>query len=77
MSKVQQAKDAQGYVKAPQQCNRCKHYKFDVVSRNLWIGDPYTVEKNRRCAIGLFAVRPTDSCARFERVDEAIKEVTR
>jgi hypothetical protein len=64
-SKTQEAKDAQGYTKKPQQCNNCANYKSEMVhtpaSPENWRG-AYNTEKNKRCGIGGFAVQSSASC---------------
>lgn len=71
MSKTQNIKDSQGYIKKPQQCNNCKNYRSEMVQMpaNDWRGT-YMAEKNKRCAIGGFAVQSSASCKIY---DSAIK----
>lgn len=67
MSKVQNIKDAQGYIKKPQQCNNCKNYRSEMVEMpaDRWYA-AYKVEKNKRCAKGGFAVQSTASCKLYD-----------
>ena len=62
-SKTQEVKDAQGYIKKPQQCNNCKNYKSEMIDMpaDTW-REAYQVEKNKRCGIGGFAVQSSASC---------------
>lgn len=65
MSKQSEAKERQDYRDGPASCKSCQNYRADIVPRNRWEGDPYTVEKNRRCSIGGFAVKPLSHCSLF------------
>lgn len=63
-SKVQQAKDAQGYTKTGKQCQSCMSFECDTTE----IPNPFDkgrftlVIKNKRCTFGNFAVQLTASC---------------
>lgn len=62
-SKTQIQKAQQGYVEKPlpAQCSTCDHYTSDHVKpRGMW--SKWTVEKNKRCGLGGFAVRKTATC---------------
>jgi len=61
-SKTQEAKDAQGYTKKPQQCNTCANYKSEFVEVNKRWHGVFRVEKNKRCGIGFFAVQSSAYC---------------
>ena len=65
MSKQSEAKDTQGYRKSAACCMDCESFKRDVVPLNRWPGDTYSTEKNKRCAIGGFAVQSTGHCTFF------------
>jgi hypothetical protein len=63
ISKVQQAKDAQGYQKNPLQCSNCGMFVVDRIEMpaTKW-SDAYIIEKNKRCGLGKFAVQSTGWC---------------
>ncbi len=66
MSKQSEAKKLQGYRTDPACCKNCKHYRSEMVEipSSHW-GYARTVEKNKRCAIGGFAVQSTAHCTAF------------
>ena len=69
-SKVQLTKEAQGYVeKSPACCGTCANYFREVVTMPAWDkwSKPYEKEKNKRCVIGMFAVKKTSHCNVYER----------
>ena len=69
VSKVSEAKAAQGYTMAQARCSTCEKYRSDKVNQSpafSWV-DPYTTEKNRRCRIGGFAVKASAICKLYER----------
>ena len=63
-SKTQKMKDDQDYIKKPQQCNNCQHYKSEFVDMpaDYYRPNAYRVEKHKRCGIGDFAVQSSASC---------------
>ena len=67
MSKIEQKKAAQGYVKDAACCKHCAHFLSDMVPMLRWEGDPYVAEKNKRCGIGGFAVQSSSFCNEFIR----------
>lgn len=68
LSKVQQAKGDQGYIDKPvhPMCMNCQHYTSDQRLASEWMGTKYYAEKNRRCAIGGFAVKKQATCSQHE-----------
>jgi hypothetical protein len=69
MSKVQQAKDAQGYSTTPHSCANCKHFTCDkktVKAKYGYMSD-YIMDTNLRCSIGNFKVMKTATCNKFEK----------
>jgi len=60
-SKQGQAKQDQGYRKAPMQCSNCKNFEFGVEVNQFG----YAEKKKLRCSIGGFAVQRTAVCARW------------
>ena len=64
MSKVSEAKAAQGYTKKPAKCSTCIDYRSDIT---LYPGSEYKTEKKRHCAIGGFAVLASAICKLYER----------
>ena len=71
-SKVQQAKDAQGYTKQSRQCKNCMGFASDRIEvANPFYKDKfYTEVKNKRCTIGNFSVQSTASCDKHELLKE-------
>jgi hypothetical protein len=66
MSKQSDEKVAQGYRQEPACCRTCKHYSSEFVELPGWShGETYTKEKNKRCAIGGFAIQATAHCTLF------------
>ena len=63
MSKVSEAKAAQGYTRSPAKRSTCVNYRTDITVTE-W---GYEIEKNRRCAIGGFAVQASAICKLYER----------
>jgi hypothetical protein len=64
MSKQSDAKAAQEYSEITPTCKNCVNYTSDITTHEpsfSW-GQPYATEKNRRCAVGGFAVKTTASC---------------
>lgn len=61
MSKQQEARDKQGYRATPNACPNCKHYRsrLDLVESDY---EMIAVEKDRRCALGGFAVKRHSVC---------------
>lgn len=57
-SKQGQAKQDQGYRKAPMQCSNCKNFEFGVEVNQFG----YAKKKKLRCSIGGFAVQRTAVC---------------
>lgn len=68
MSKQSDAKEEQGYTLAQSNCGNCAHYRSEVETHppHFSWAKPYTVESNRRCGIGGFAVKKTASCKRWD-----------
>lgn len=69
-SKVQQAKDAQGYIKGSKQCQNCHFFDSEkTIEPHPYYGAVMKVykEKNRRCTLGDFAVQLTASCDRYHK----------
>jgi hypothetical protein len=68
MSKQSDAKALQNYIEkpVPKVCVNCFHYRSVVETGNggEWSRD-WTIEKNRRCALGGFAVKRTATCDSF------------
>ena len=60
-SKQGQAKQDQGYRKAPMQCSNCKNFEFGVEVNQFG----YAEKKKLRCSIGGFAVQRTAVCDRW------------
>lgn len=77
MSKVQQAKAAQGYTEKSGTCATCTHQINEQSLPEWMIGnqnydtdarrDNYMVVKNRRCGIGGFAIKQSATCQRYEK----------
>ena len=66
-SKVQEAKDAQGYTQKAIKCSFCIHYESEFVEiTNKW-HETFKVERGRRCGIGKFAVNSSAVCNLFVR----------
>ncbi len=67
MSKQSDAKEAQQYNEKPipHVCSNCLNYRSVVTTNKGIFGGSYQTEKNRRCAIGGFAVKKTASCDAF------------
>ena len=63
MSKVQEAKDKQGWTKKAPKCENCNFVAFDEVSNEYG----YTLLKNIRCTFGGFATKVTFWCEKWER----------
>ncbi len=67
MSKQSDARKSQGYAEPLKRiCGTCKSYTFDPINLVNWLGKDHIVEKNKRCAIGGFAVKKTASCNIWE-----------
>lgn len=67
MSKQSEAKATQGYRTCAACCKNCTSYRSQVTEHPAqfsW-GNPYKTEKDRRCAIGGFAVQATGHCILF------------
>jgi hypothetical protein len=74
MSKVSEAKAAQGWRKKPDTCADCRHFTLDQVEKryDAWNGPHvWTVEKNLRCSLGGFKTGKTNTCDRFSAKPEA------
>ena len=66
MSKVSEAKEAQGYVDWMSiNCSTCKHFTSRMETNKAWFGT-HTVEKDKRCSIGGFVVKKTAHCNMWE-----------
>ena len=62
MSKASEKKASQGYIDkvVPQACGNCKHFASDMVQVHgptTWNPEGFFAEKNKRCALGGFAVK--------------------
>lgn len=69
MSKQSEAKALQGWRKTPDTCNRCSHFKSDIIKKNYEAFggmQTWTEEKNLRCTLGGFKTGKTNTCDRFE-----------
>jgi hypothetical protein len=66
VSKQSEAKEKQGYRKSAACCMNCDSFQRDVVPLSRHPGDTYSIEKNKRCGIGGFAVQSTGHCAFFQ-----------
>jgi hypothetical protein len=66
MSKQSDAKIRQGYQATPVKkiCSTCKHYESDMKIA-VFLGYPYTEEKEKRCGLGGFAVNKTATCNEY------------
>ena len=58
------AKEAQGYTTIAMQCGTCLHFVCDLLP--AWEGSTYMAEKNKRCAIGGFAVKKMAICNKYK-----------
>ena len=67
MSKQEEAKKAQGYIKASACCKTCKHFSSTVAEVPGWGNETWTKDSFKRCGIGGFAVQSSASCNLFER----------
>lgn len=61
-SKVQQAKENQGYTKDAPKCQNCKHFSSELVKEPTYWQKSRVVEKNKRCGLGGFAVQVSAWC---------------
>ena len=65
MSKQSEAKIDQNYRRTLDTCGNCAHYKFQAVDKT-YLGfnglQTWTEEKDKRCAVGKFAVQKTATC---------------
>ena len=64
MSRQSEAKESQGYSAKAPSCKSCINYMSEVEMKPAsfsWT-QPYSVEKNRRCGVGGFAVSPAGHC---------------
>ncbi len=67
MSKVSEAKMAQGFSDKPKTCARCVFFEADQIVHPpafSW-SEPHVELKNKRCSIGLFAVKMTSTCDKW------------
>jgi hypothetical protein len=64
MSKQAEAKKKQGYTIDKRICANCSNFKSDRVPMQEY--PQYTVERNKRCGIGGFAVIKTAACNEFD-----------
>jgi hypothetical protein len=64
MSKQSEAKAKQGYTTDMMICGNCVHFKS--VQEPMQGYPQFTVERNKRCGIGGFAVKKTATCNEFE-----------
>jgi hypothetical protein len=60
-SAVQLAKEGQGYRAECPRCGNCANYSSDILEKKDEIGS-YTVETNKRCRIGKFAIGKNGWC---------------
>ncbi|HDR9834674.1 TPA: hypothetical protein QDC51_001438 [Burkholderia multivorans] len=70
MSKVSEAKAAQGWRKKPNTCEGCAHFTMDRVEEQYkaWDGvKTWIREKNLRCSLGGFKTSKTNICDQFEK----------
>lgn len=67
MSSQSDAKDKQRYVEKliPNVCSNCLHYRSVIDTHKGVYGGEWKSEKNRRCALGGFAVKKTATCEYF------------
>jgi hypothetical protein len=67
MSKQSDAKKAQGYVRKhkPMYCMNCAHFQSETTTVPGAFGDSFSVEKNKRCGLGGFAVSKQGTCDYF------------
>lgn len=73
MSKQSDAKAAQGYRLEASTCSNCHHYRSDLIEKSYGAFNglhTWTEEKNKRCSIGLFAVKKTATCDRWAAADQ-------
>lgn len=80
MSKQSEAKEAQGYRTALQNCGNCAHRDFqkelpawmrrenERSVQPVWIEERDGLEKSQRCDLGGFAIRKTATCDRWQEV---------
>ncbi|HIE4430019.1 TPA: hypothetical protein ACXM9H_000990 [Burkholderia multivorans] len=67
MSKVSEAKAAQGWRKKPHTCAGCRHFALDRVEELVeWSNTSWIREKNLRCSLGGFKTGKSNICDRFE-----------
>lgn len=67
MSKVSEAKAAQGWRKKPDTCVECSYFTVDCEERRIHPqARPYVIERNLRCSLGGFKTGKTSICDRFE-----------
>lgn len=66
MSKQSEAKATQNYRTEAACCKNCKSFMSYSAPLNRWPGDSYSIEKNKRCGIGGFAVQSNGHCSQFE-----------
>lgn len=63
-SKIKIQKEAQGYTRVLAHCGICKYYTSDAITtRGSYV--TWTIEKNKRCGLGGFAVLKTAVCNLF------------
>jgi len=73
MSKVSEAKAAQGWRNKPDTCAGCRHFALDFVEKTYkaWDGPRVWIqEKNPRCTLGGFKTGKTNTCDRFEKATD-------
>ncbi|WP_176077464.1 hypothetical protein [Burkholderia dolosa] len=70
MSKVSEAKAAQGWRKKPDTCADCKHFTSEREVERAW-GIEFIRERNLRCSLGGFKTGKTNTCDRFSAKPEA------
>lgn len=66
-SKIEQAKQQQGWQKTPKTCVNCKHFSSEKQDIKGVYGN-YTEEKNLRCTIGGFKVGKSNVCDLHEKI---------
>lgn len=73
MSKASEAKALQGYVPklVPATCGNCRHYLSTITRlKSDPAGVGCSVESNRRCGLGGFAVKKLGWCREYQQVAE-------
>ena len=63
MSKVSDAKQAQGYTRETPCCARCRDFTCD--KKESYPGSKYFVDTNMRCTVGQFKVHKMGWCNRY------------